>query len=407
VTDQSRSITRLRYDTRHLNVSRERYFSLEALRAIAAVMVVIAHAAMFAGYVPPQKTTNHLMAGRAGVDLFFVLSGFIISRVHWFDLGRPERLRGYLWRRFVRIFPIYWVALIIAGVLTWYLPNINRNITWSGRQFAENLTLIPTAGWTLISPAWSLQYELTFYAVFGLAILSSGIGACVAGIWAGVVISHWGAASTFPLSFFTNPRAIQFGVGWLVARWVDHLPRGVASPVAAAGAALFGAVLVADSIGWPGVQFTTMFAVGTPGNPVIYAIAAAALIGGLVRGDRRNTSETWPTRQADLWGGASYAIYLIHYPVIASVFEVVPFAWFVERGPWITMGILSVIGVISGMVLHVAIERPLLAWLRGWKMVGRRESSTPVPGDERQVPAMKSAERSLTRPTVDKAPVGL
>src|ERR1700739_1979507 len=50
--------------------------------------------------------------GRSGADIFFVLSGFLISLIHWRDIGRPERLTHYVARRVTRIYPTYWMALL-------------------------------------------------------------------------------------------------------------------------------------------------------------------------------------------------------------------------------------------------------------------------------------------------------
>ncbi|MFX8653275.1 acyltransferase family protein, partial [Acinetobacter baumannii] len=61
----------------------------------------------------PAQFSSIFLWGRWGVCFFFVLSGFIIAHVHWKDLGSPDRVSGFLWRRLVRIFPTYWLALAI------------------------------------------------------------------------------------------------------------------------------------------------------------------------------------------------------------------------------------------------------------------------------------------------------
>jgi peptidoglycan/LPS O-acetylase OafA/YrhL len=98
--------------------------SLQALRGVACLMVVLLHAG---NWEPSTHPKTLLLAwarpfGWAGVDLFFVLSGFIITWTQERNLGRPAAVGSYLWRRLWRIYPIYlatWLAT--AGAMWWLL----------------------------------------------------------------------------------------------------------------------------------------------------------------------------------------------------------------------------------------------------------------------------------------------
>jgi len=63
--------------------------------------------------------------GHAGVDFFFVLSGFIIFFVHGKDIGKPSRLPHYVWRRFIRIYPVYWAVTLISIVLAFFFSKLS------------------------------------------------------------------------------------------------------------------------------------------------------------------------------------------------------------------------------------------------------------------------------------------
>ena len=95
--------------------------SIEAARALAAFAVVLLHAANlmrvehFSGHIGLGGIFDF---GYVGVDFFFVLSGFIITYVHFTDIGRIERLPRYLWRRFSRIYPIFWAILLLVVTVT-------------------------------------------------------------------------------------------------------------------------------------------------------------------------------------------------------------------------------------------------------------------------------------------------
>src|SRR5580692_2096905 len=99
-----------------------RLLGIQLARGAAAVLVVLYHAGrglalpQYLGHVPLGGLFNF---GHAGIDFFFVLSGFIIFTVHHGDIGRPSALPRYVWRRLARIYPIYWVvtAIVIALAL--------------------------------------------------------------------------------------------------------------------------------------------------------------------------------------------------------------------------------------------------------------------------------------------------
>ena len=93
----------------------ERLPWIDACRGIAATAVVLYHTARHfdKNYALPALK-GVFQFGHAGVDLFFVLSGFIILFVHFDDIGRPQRIQRYVERRLTRVLPAYWVAVAIT-----------------------------------------------------------------------------------------------------------------------------------------------------------------------------------------------------------------------------------------------------------------------------------------------------
>src|SRR6185312_9907494 len=133
--------------------------------------------------------------GFAGVDLFFVLSGFIIATTSRADLGRPGRLPGYLFRRAWRIYPTYWAALAIAvGVYAALGPPL---VVGPGlaAELAAAAALAPRAtACRFLCVSWTLSFELLFYAAFaGLFLAPRRAAAPLLIGWAGVV--GWAAAA--------------------------------------------------------------------------------------------------------------------------------------------------------------------------------------------------------------------
>ena len=148
-----------------------RYISLQYGRAVAALCVVFFH---FSGYHRVNQDYDPMYGlfdnGHLGVDFFFVLSGFVIMISHYNKIGKKTYLKSsYLFKRVVRIFPIYWIHLFILVIArvgaSLYFENSHfvRNLT--STNVIKNILLMPVDEY-LVGPAWSLTYELFFYFIF-------------------------------------------------------------------------------------------------------------------------------------------------------------------------------------------------------------------------------------------------
>ncbi len=108
-----------------LNPLPKLFRSIQALRAVAALLVTIFHVSMkmedVAIYSPFLRCFK---AGSGGVDLFFVISGFIITHTSLSKINRPDQLKPYLKKRFGRIYAIYWLVLLLAGILSLWLKPL-------------------------------------------------------------------------------------------------------------------------------------------------------------------------------------------------------------------------------------------------------------------------------------------
>ena len=112
--------------------------------------------------------------GHAGVDFFFVLSGFIITHVHRRDLGRPAALGRFCARRFVRIYPLYWVVSAIVIGLALFSPDWATRLQPS--YIIASLLLLPHGQDPLLGVGWTLEHEMLFYLAFAAAIASRRLG---------------------------------------------------------------------------------------------------------------------------------------------------------------------------------------------------------------------------------------
>src|SRR5262249_22321969 len=144
---------------------------LQIFRGAAATSVVLFHVTWHGRVVHPEYfAAGAFMFGHSGVDFFFVLSGFIMIYAHAADAGRRGRAWRFVKARVVRIFPAYWIVLAPTLACYAWRPEFAdygayaRNIATAARS----VILYDQLRQPVVPVAWSLSYELAFYAFFVL-----------------------------------------------------------------------------------------------------------------------------------------------------------------------------------------------------------------------------------------------
>lgn len=347
-------------------VAAARLDSLTGLRFVAALAIVIHHASVFTGWQLTELS--------AGVSLFFVLSGFVLT---WSCGGMPARI---FWRRRVaRIVPIY----LVAGVIGLVLPGAIGSPNW--RTWLTSLTL--TQAWfpnvKLFlggnGVAWSLSVEAFFYALFPL-------------LWVGLErLSKFGrrnigiACTMFVLLTGLAPASLR----WLFYIFpLGRLPEFVVGMVAAMG--------VRD--GWrPKLWPATMLLL--PGGALAYLAATpsrydyqfamiasfALLIPAIAAGELEGRGRLLKSRPMVALGSASYALYLFHQLVIRGVEVIVDslqsklgISFGTGNEHFVLAGVAVVLAIAVADVVHRRIEVPLQLRLRGEP---NEKSGEPSPAD--------------------------
>ena len=183
--------------------------TLQAGRAFAAAAVVLYHLNVAYFGNPeyfPQGFFSPFSMGYAGVEFFFVLSGFIILLVHQSDIGRPGTLGPFAMKRFLRVYPPLWVVLAGLVVLYALIPTMGGPDVRDPAGALATFLLVPAPTETLLGVAWTLRHEVMFYAVFAFLLLNRRVGAAVMAVWMSACAAYLGLllsgfAEEFPLSF--------------------------------------------------------------------------------------------------------------------------------------------------------------------------------------------------------------
>lgn len=355
------------------------------LRAFAALMVVYTHSISQMGIFAvgwQQRTPARTSLGTFGVDLFFVISGFIIYHSAAGLQGRGASL-SFLWHRFRRINPAFYAATLLT-VMTW-LPSLlrHRRHPVSGADILSWLILLPfsTATVSPLVQAWSLSFEWYFYLLFFLLIFfrlrKKWTALCL--LLVSLALAGW--LLRYDLeglwTFYLDPLPLEFllgaGIGVAYRRW-------------APGRAIAHCLL------WPGILLgLTLILTGygdvmavVPSTPIKYlhaicwGSAAALVVAGCVFLEKKDppflsASHGLP-RLLLLLGDASYSIYLVHMLILGLLA-----AFYLRVGFFLdadlAIPIHAVIAVAGSLLFYKGVELPLLRRL-GKSAPGR---PTPVP----------------------------
>jgi exopolysaccharide production protein ExoZ len=348
--------------------------SIQICRGIAAMLVVLYHlgGALASPKYFDEPIFNYVFiaGGSAGVDFFFVLSGFVITSVHWGDVGDPARLPAYLYKRCVRIYPIYWIVFFcvsaLAPIVVPVVADMPKDL-WSLLKAAalvpQDPNVVGGTGAPVIVVAWSLQYEILFYIFFGLLILSKLLALGVGALLLAWAAAGWVLGVHVPLGFLNPVLFVLFAAGLFVGLMVRaKLWTSGAHSAARIGAAgfLVAAAIMSLSAAFPSGQLK----LNATTAPLLFGASASLLIFGLVTLERRGRKPMW--QNGLLLGDASYVLYLIHYPLISVLCKIAKAVGLTGLGGAVlTWAATLTVCIGAAVLVHLLIERPLVTAARG------------------------------------------
>ncbi len=332
-----------------------KFASIQCLRAVAAASIVLLHVmaeassiAGLAGRSHPLEPIRFATLG-AGVDLFFVISGFVMVHASQRLFGIDGGWRRFLAHRIARIVPLYWLTTTLFLLVGLVLPAVLNSDQPTAGQIAASYLFWPmTRTDGLAQPVyglgWTLNYEMFFYALLAACMgFRRNIAVAIVGIALVVLVAAGPTLRPLgmPLAFWSDPLVLEFVVGSLIAMvhgagWRLPLPGGIA--LATAGVAL----LVADqSAALPRV--------------VAWGLPAGLLFAGIVLVERA-PSRGWLGRALVSIGDASYALYLTHPFVIRPVGKL-----------WLKMGLGGLLPVwlfiVAAMALSIWAAMLVFRWV--------------------------------------------
>ena len=147
-----------------------RLLHIQALRGVAALLVLLSHLQRIESRtVASPLLPDSFAFGMMGVDLFFVISGFIMVFVTR-DWARPGRQGEFLFARAARIYPLYWIVSLALLAVWLVRPDLVFSSSPNQPSLLNSLLLVPDYAYPLLEVGWTLVYEMGFYLVFALLL---------------------------------------------------------------------------------------------------------------------------------------------------------------------------------------------------------------------------------------------
>lgn len=330
---------------------------------MAALLVVLHHlgAAMASPkYFGASSFAVPFRSGDSGVEFFFVLSGFIITWVHYADFGKPALLLTYFRKRAVRIYPTYWIVFMGVYLLALSSSTLRNSVPHDLSTVLKCLALIPQdasvtggTGALVLIVAWSLQYEICFYILFALCIANRFLGMSIIVALSLNMATCMGTTCSFPRSFLSSNLMLLFGIGALVA-YASKSSLRMARPLtlavmSASAFLLFGAMetVLGQETLWVDRR-------------LIYGIFSAILILALVRSED-SAQLRITNRWVSLLGDASFALYLVHFPLMNALCKLgIAVGLAGVAGAAIAYPLILSACVAAALAFHLTVEKPML-----------------------------------------------
>lgn len=324
---------------------------IQHLRAVAAIGVALHHSI---AQVYGNNGHAYGRLGAAGVDLFFVISGFIM----WVTaINRNEAPAKFVLKRLLRIVPLYWLVTSFVLAIVLIRPQLMRSAGFDAAHALASYLFIAWPHpkftgmfWPVVVPGWTLDYEMFFYVIVTVSLafelrwrLSVICGALIALTLLGTTL-----APQTPAGFYTNSILLEFAFGSAIGLYFTKtagLQRG------------WGYALIAIAL----LVFVSVGPLETDVNRfVCWGLPMALLVLGSV-----NAPTLLPDRVFRRLGDASYSIYLTQFCTIAPGAAVLNS---ILQGPaqkFLATIVLAAVAIGGGVAAYLLVERPVTRWAKG------------------------------------------
>jgi exopolysaccharide production protein ExoZ len=332
-------------------------FTVQGLRAVAAASVMLYHVLYMlvhnAGY-----SFHFPNVGAAGVDLFFLISGFIMIYTHFDDFRETGASASFMRRRVIRIVPLYWLATTATVALLACTPSLFSTVKldWNNVGCSYLFLLSPNSEGvvgTVTQTGWTLCYEFYFYVMFAaLLLLPRKYFLVAAGLIFTVGLLVDAASTTVPpwATIATNPLLVEFYLGSIIAFLFlagFSLPPGIA--------------ILAIVLSVAGILAAGELTEGNWVRVMLWGVPCAIILASAVSLERIGIRVP---RVLVALGASSYSLYLVHPFVLPAFGKAWSFMHLAGKTSAFVPGLIAFsAALILAHGVHVWLEKPMTAWL--------------------------------------------
>lgn len=320
---------------------------------IASLIVVFYHVEITFEKYFGAGVSSWFKPGSCGVQIFFVISGFVMFHVHSTDPASSlATIRRFARKRFQRIYPPLWIVLIALVPVVYPAKASILDVISAFLVLPVNTE--PYYSEVVLAVEWTLRHEMLFYAFFALAMFNRRFGVPLLIAWSGIgsILGLFLSSSTW-LYFLFNPNHMLFLAGMVVAYRVKAARSNhYAIALSLVGGFVFGVCWVVMSFQGIDVRMEILG----------FGLSFAVLLYGLIMVGYLDETNMI----LKLLAASSYATYLVHFPLISVLCKL-----FTEVGLYQTMSMrilyatITVVGCLaSGVVFHLFIEKPMINFFR-------------------------------------------
>jgi len=344
-------------------------YGIQTLRFLAALLVVVYHVEGSLINRGNFSMPNYFgMGGQIGVDVFFVISGFIIalttSKIKSGN-GKKNTI-NFMVRRIIRIVPVYWFYTFLKVILVLALPSLALNTSFDLQHLLGSLFFIPSVNpvngflFPVVPVGWSLNFEMLFYVIFAVAVfLNANRFLVVAIAFSVIFILHYQFPSSEILNFFAHPRLLEFFLGMVAFELftkIKHVNMTLTILFLLLSISLF-------SINFANIYNHYFLTIGLGSFfMVLFFLYVEPLV---IKCRLKGAFEKL--------GDASFTLYLSHGFIVPVL--VLVGSQFLKLDMWSIFFFTTIISVIAGQIAYELIEKPAVSYLNAkWKKRLNKES---------------------------------
>ncbi len=327
-------------------------YSVQYLRGVAALLVVLHHIGLKERQYNIGWSWLHI--GYTGVDLFFIISGFIMC---YTTDGKSIPFGKFLGARITRILPMYWLVTILALFIFIIKPEL-VNTSGGKTSIWASFTLIPNGDKYLINNGWTLSFEFFYYIIFTCVLFFTNtykiqfisVLICLLAIIG--LLMH---PENIYFNFMTNPVLLEFMLGMIAFHIIKH--RLCPNAMAYLSITIGASVLVYQN------QHGLIF--DTPLGRVISAGIPFFMIfiGTVTLEDYFTSNKNVFFKSIEELGNSSYSLYLVH-PFLLSLGTIIAKYLGLTKIPFLFTTLLLSSSIIAGWLSYKMIELPLNRFIR-------------------------------------------